>query len=210
MVQHMVDVSGHNKAFVSDPDGAFRACKRANIDFCYVKTAEGRSYEFQQFPTLAMSAGCQGLSVGAYHFARPDVREGDAKLEAEHFLSSIKGIPLQLAPVLDIETAKDWKGEAKGLARWCLDWCQHVYEATGRMPVIYTGPGFWGSHLGRSTALMDMRLWVAAYPRLLPPSSHPPPTLGTWRPTAWQYTGEGKVLGVDGVVDLSYVYGDMS
>lgn len=206
----MIDISGWNSAFKKSAAGSFRACAAAGIDHAYIKASEGRSHTFDRFLELAV-AGCeQGLQVGAYHFARPDVRLGDAESEGDAFLKVIQGVPLQLAPVLDIETAKDWLGDTKGLIDWCIDWCQHVYKSTHRKPIIYTGPGFWASSLGRTTVLQDLRLWVAAYPKALPSSDSKPPTLAGWQPVAWQYTGQGRVQGLDGVVDLSYVYGDMT
>ena len=209
MPKHMVDISGWNTNFTSDPAKAFASCMAAGIDHAYIKATEGKSYKFPKFIECSDAAYDAGMLVGAYHFARADATNNDAKEEAQFFLDFIAGVPLQLAPVLDIESSKWWVGDSKGLVHWCLDWCQIVAEATGRKPIIYTGPGFWASSLGRTAALQGMRLWVAAYPNKLPESSANPPVLGNWKPSAWQYTGHGKVHGVDGEVDLSYVYDDL-
>ena len=209
-VTTMADISGHNRAFKTDPGAAFEALASAGIKQCYIKATEGRSYILDQFAEWAIIGKARGVDVGAYHFARPDVRAGDAEAEAAFFCERLRGLPLYLAPVLDIETAKDWAGTAEGLAQWCLDWCRAVAATTGRTPIIYTGPGFWGSRLGRTQALADLRLWVAAYPTVVPTSDRAPPKLGAWAPTAWQYTGSGKVPGIEGVIDLSFVYGDLT
>ena len=210
MPKHMIDISGWNTAFKASPAEAFKSCAAAGIDHVYIKATEGRSSSSERLGLLSEAARKYSFEVGAYHFARPDLRAGDAVAEAKFYLDCIKGVPLTLSPVLDIETVKDWEGNSSQLVQWCMDWASCVADATGRHPVIYTGPGFWASHLGRTDKLSGMRLWVAAYPAKLPASDAKPPKLGDWSPTAWQYTGKGEVAGLNGVIDLSYVYGDLS
>ena len=59
----------------------------------------------QTFAFNRAHAKANGLSVGAYHFARPDPAAGDAVREARWFVDQTNPRPGELLPVLDIETS---------------------------------------------------------------------------------------------------------
>lgn len=211
ILAHMADISGYNTAFKKTPGDAFNALIASSITHLYIKTSEGRGRENDAFVTQAVMAHARGLLVGPYHFARPDAKPDDPEAEADASVKLCEGLTLTLAPVLDLEAAKDWPDATPTmLTEWALRWCRRVASLTGRIPIVYTGPGFWGGRLGHTAALSDLRLWVAAYPTMLPGTNVPPPKLGAWVPSAWQYTGHGRVHGIEGEIDLSYVYGDLT
>ena len=207
----MADISGHNRAFKADPGAAFEALHAAGIRQCYIKATEGESYDFARFAELAIIGKARGVDPGGYHFARPDSHGDDPEREAQHFADSMRGVPLILAPALDLEkTSEHWRGSAEALVEWALRYCRALAATTYRIPVLYTGKWFWESKLAKTQALNDLRLWLAAYPTVVPTSDRLPPRLGAWAPTAWQYTGGGTVPGIEGVIDLSFVYGDLT
>ena len=187
-----IDVSGNNGSFKPDPKASFRAVKAAGHSWCYIKATEGETYAFSRLASWADAAKNADLWVGAYHFAQPGV--DDARREADHYLRHIAGIPLELAPVLDLETATIAPG---ALVKWALAWTEHVQAATGRQPMLYTYTYFWKSALAKTPALSHLGLWQADYrakPENLPP----------WpQPDIWQYTGKGSVPGITGHVDLN-------
>ena len=204
-----IDISGHNGAFTSSPAWAMQCTNRAGFSGVYIKSTEGLSYKFEKFQELAKAASDNNLLVGSYHFARPDPRELDYKREADYFLETIKGIPVQLPLALDLELA-DWGlDEPKALTQWAKNWLDYVKATSGLDVVLYTGPGFWKAHLGRTQELNDYKLWVAAYPAVVPKEDATPPSLGNWKPWAWQYSSKGTVNGLHGNVDVNRLYGEI-
>jgi lysozyme len=115
------------------------------------------------------------MLYGAYHFLRP----GDMRAQAEHFLETVDdaaGILL----ALDHEDPKVPLSDAK-------DWLQHVHDAVGRWPVLYSG-FLIKQQLGHAIdpLLKQCRLWLAQYAAV-------PIAPANWGdPWLWQYTGDGS------------------
>lgn len=111
--------------------------------------------------------------AGVYHFADPDQRHDDAKLEAQHFVRTVRmagfDATQKIAFVLDIEKlGRIEKGPA--FCRWVLDFCEEVDRLVGCKYVcgIYTGGYFWNDNDGEPTddvvqCLRHRFLWLAAY-----------------------------------------------
>lgn len=132
-------------------------------------------------------------------------RARPGKDQAKHFLEIIAAagglLEGDLSPVADFETSY---GASPSTMLKCLeDWLEHVETETKRRPIIYTGPSFWTTNkLG--TGFWNYPLWVAHYGR-----AKPNPVPGWDKPTFWQYTDEGKVVGIKGNVDCNWFYGDL-
>ncbi|WP_460808716.1 glycoside hydrolase family 25 protein [Micromonospora zhanjiangensis] len=140
---------------------------------------------------------------GAYHFARPDSSSGDALTEARYFVSRT-GTDLtgQLPPALDLEDSGGLSAAA--LVTWAKTFLGEVERLTGRVPAIYTGPSFWTSHTGNSTAFSRYPLWLAQY------TSGSPTVPGGWSSyTFWQNTSSFTVSGVSGAVDHNFFNGSL-
>ena len=138
-------------------------------------------------------ADAAGLSVGAYVFARP---QNPAVVQADQFAAAIKGLPLDLPPVLDLEATGGLPPAQ--LALWTQTFLDRLQRTTGIVPMIYSSPNFWNTSMGGSTAFVDHPLWVAHY------TDAPAPTLfGGWTSwDLWQYSQTGTVPGITGPVDL--------
>ena len=79
-----------------------------------------------------------------------------------------------------------------------------VKSRTGRMPVMYSSPGFWGG-LGYPTPNPLPYLWVAHWGVSCPNLPKP------WgRLRFWQYSDKGSVSGISGAVDLDMYNGPLS
>jgi GH25 family lysozyme M1 (1,4-beta-N-acetylmuramidase) len=90
-----------------------------------------------KFFTNITEGTVEGIYMGIYHFARPDLGNTGQE-EAEYFLSVV-GDYLEsgyLRPVLDLEVGGYLGKEA--LSAWVLDWLQTVENQSGVAPLIYT------------------------------------------------------------------------
>ena len=126
---------------------------------------------------------------------------GDSLQQAKVFLNAIKGMPMDLPPVVDIEEdviVYGWKNYQSAIKLF-LD---TVEGETGRKPMIYTSAYYW-SFTNYPAWSGNYPLWVANYGVTKPAV---PKSWKTW--TFWQYSEAGKITGIpyDGV-DLDYFNG---
>lgn len=194
------DVSSNNHAAKS----SIKWGKIANGGraFTIVKATGEHGYTNPWFKSDWQGAGQAGLIRAAYHFALPTRKSGDARSQATHFLSVVKGAgglnnPGTLPLVLDLEQAGGLRPAA--LQSWVRTFLTTVEHATHRPPLIYTYNYFWQHQMGNATTFTHYPLWIASY------TAHAPsPLPGGWTSwTLWQYTANGRLPGVRGVVDLS-------
>jgi GH25 family lysozyme M1 (1,4-beta-N-acetylmuramidase) len=178
----------------------------SGIRFAFAKATEGTGYVDPMYATNRAGAAANGIALGAYHFARPDLHPSGAVTEADHFVDTAQVIPGDLLPVLDIERSGSLTQEA--LTQWILDWLGEVTARTGVMPMVYTSPIGWSNRTGDTTAIADAGytvLWVAHW------NVDAPTVPGNdWEGhgwTFWQYGDCGHVAGVGGCVDSDWFNG---
>lgn len=119
------DVSHHN--------GQFAVSKYAKgRDFVICKATEGVGFVDKEFDSNIKLAKMNGLLIGAYHYARPDLN-ANPEVEAASFVTVVK------EHVGNILLALDWEGLSINhkYDGWALNWCEYVYQETGVRPVIY-------------------------------------------------------------------------
>jgi lysozyme len=166
--------------------------RSAGFEFAFLKASEGRTFDDERFNFNRRAAKAAGLTVGAYHYARPDNNTPEA--EARHFLRVAGPKRGELLPVLDWETAPP-------TGAWALGFLRAVERAIGAPPILYTFPDFL-RRTGSFQALKRFPLWYARYG----PndgqvhSATPPPA---FRFAVHQFTSRGHVPGVGGKVDLN-------
>nr|WP_258398990.1 glycoside hydrolase family 25 protein [Brevibacillus laterosporus] len=114
--------------------------------------------------------------------------------QANHFLTTIQGLPLDFPVVLDIETTKGLK--APQITTFCLAFLTHIKARTDKTPILYTGASFAKTHLGKELA--GFPLWVAHYGTNQPMGN---PTWSRW--AVFQHSDCGKVAGIKGNVDMN-------
>ncbi len=172
------------------------------------------------FPTNMGRARAAGLLIGAYHYARPSIR--DPQTEADFFVFYATQYWTQYAPdgpnfissgylrpVLDLEDGSSSAHVgAASLSDWAAAWMDAVKLQTGIEPMIYCS-GNYANQLSSSFAART--LWFANWtcpsnPNTANPSAsmYPWPNPGGW--TFWQYCG-GPVPGLPGNVDLDVFNG---
>ena len=170
--------------------------------FAIVRVSDGTGFLDPKFATNWKGAKAAGLAVGAYQFFRPGqdpVRQAD--LMISHLRSAGFGAG-DIPPVVDVEVT-DGVSAATITAR-VNTWLQRVRSAFGRLPILYTGPGFW-SGLGNPTPSPLPYLWDAHWTSGCPTL---PPNWGRLR--FWQYSAKGRVAGISGDVDLDLYNGTLA
>jgi len=149
-----------------------------------------------------------GLTVGAYHFAKPSLAPWDPRAEADHFLDVVGLGAGDVVPVLDIEETGGMS--SRQLRTWASAWLQRVYERTGVRAMIYSGNFFWHGFM-RNTAWFaerDHPLWVAHWYVRAPDVPG-----GRWAGrgyTVWQFSASGRIAGIDGPVDRDWMRGTLA
>jgi lysozyme len=143
----------------------------------FAKASEGVNSADEYFAANWPAIKAAGLLRGAYHYFHPSM---DGQTQADYFLqclSEANGGTAMLAqgdlPVaLDLEVTEGVV--ATDLMAGATVWLQAVQTATGRQPLVYTGPDFWTS-IRNPADLSGYPLWIAHL------TSAPSPTV----PSAW-------------------------
>lgn len=178
----------------------------SGVRFAFVKASDGRSYVDPMYEVNRAGAAAAGVTIGAYHFARPDRSANDAILEADHFVDVAAPAPGDLLPVLDLETTGGLSQDE--ITAWTLAWLGEVTLRTGVRPIVYTSPNGWINRTADTTAIADAGytvLWVAHWNVATP--TVPANDWQGYGWTFWQYSNCGKVPGIQGCVDLDWFNG---
>lgn len=139
-------------------------------DFCVLKATEGLGYNDPPFAARWKTLGQRGTLRGAYHFGHP---KNDPTAEAEHFLRVVRAAGLAPGDMLVLDHEVSDGTSPAHCAAWARTWCQHVTDAVGRRPVVYTFLSF--AWEGRCEGLGGYPLWIAdpsrgpAHPRVPAP-----------------------------------------
>lgn len=132
---------------------------------------------------------------GAYHYYRPDEPSVE---QAENFIRSVKLIPGDLPPILDIENLPKVQSMDR-LKIGLQNWLNIVERHYGVKPIIYSGQHYYEKYLEQQ--FKDYTVWVANYNhRVRAPEKH-------WH--IWQFTEKGYARGIKGDVDVNIFNGDL-
>lgn len=168
------------------PNTDWSKVKGSGRVFAFIKATENTGYVNPYFKQDWAGTKAVGILRGAYHYFHAD---SDPIAQANHFLTTMG--PLDdddLPAVLDLEEPM---GQSKStIASRAMAWLEHVEKATGKTPILYTGPSFWDTSVA-APGFTKYPLWIANYGVMCP--SVP----GEWTNfTFWQYTSTGGVPGV--------------
>lgn len=165
----------------------------AGYEFAFIKATEGKDFVDSCFRENWKNAAKAGLARGAYHFFL--FRRGGLE-QARNFIATVPVDEASISPVIDVEmggsNGNDPDVEA---VRKEMDVFMDQLEGRyGRKPIIYT------NHVTYVKLIMgyfpDHPIWIA--------DPDGAPALADGRPwTFWQYTFEGNVDGISGLVDLN-------
>ena len=161
-----------------------------NMAYVYLKASEGGDRIDEKFARNIELAHQYGLKVGAYHFFRPRT---DLNKQLVNFMAQCRPKEQDLVPMIDIETKGGLSTE-----EFCdslLKFIKLVETAYRQKPLLYTFTNFYNQNLiGK----------IDGYPLMVAQYTQREPVLADGRDfTMWQYTGKGRINGINGYVDKS-------
>lgn len=163
--------------------------------YVYLKATEGGDRIDATFERNIVLAHVHGLKVGSYHFYRPKTEQ---RKQLQNFMSQCIPEEQDLIPMIDIETTGGLSNEA--FCDSLMSFLEMVEEAYQQKPLLYTFRNFYNRHL--QGMVDDYKLMIAMY-------TPEEPVLADERDiTLWQYTGKGRIVGVNSYVDKSRFLGD--
>jgi len=182
--------------------------RAAGQRFAFIKATEGVAYTDSTFRDNWEGAGESGILRGAYCFFHPNQ---DARQQAERFVHTVRetGDLGELPCSIDLEVTDGVPNQK--IVAGVKVWMDEVSQRVGRRPMIYSGVSFLETHFieeGQPPAWgRDSALWLGWFPRAYTPGMSPLMPMGwpTW--TFWQYSGKGRVAGIDAQVDLDVFNG---
>jgi lysozyme len=190
-----VDVSHHRGSI------RWADVRSQGIAFAYVKATEGADFVDPLFRENWANARATGLAVGAYHFF---TFCSDGASQADNFLATVPRAANSLPPAVDLEFNGNcaWVPDWSDLSQQLGAFLETLRRAYGREPVLYMTREFYDAYLRNAPDhFPSSPLWV----RDLYRSPH---WLGKRPWTVWQYANNGRVRGIDGLVDLNVFRGD--
>jgi lysozyme len=195
---HGIDVSKYQR------DIDWQEVRRAGVAFAFLKATEGGDIldsRFHEYTQGARAAGIPSAPYHFYYFCTP------ARVQAAWYIANVPRSAVRLPPVLDMEwnhkspTCKLRPDPATVRSEMKI-WLDMVERHYGRKAIIYTTVDFHRENIDGH--FRDHQFWlrsVAAHPEQIYPG-HP------W--TFWQYTGTGKMPGIEGHTDINAFAGSRS
>lgn len=167
------------------------------ISYVYLKATEGASLVDDTYERNLEEARRVGLSVGSYHFYRPNV---DWKKQFDNMTAVVKYDDQDLVPIIDIEHRGSVSNEA--FITDLRSFIERVTEFYGKKPLLYTYHNFYNRYL--QGEFKDYHFMIARY-------RSDSPTLNDGKDyIMWQYTSTGSIPGIRGHVDRSKIMGNFS
>ncbi|MEY2640354.1 MAG: hypothetical protein RIR90_1836 [Bacteroidota bacterium] len=190
---HGIDVSSYQGA-IYWPGVKQMKADTSSLSFAFIKATEGLNDVDKRFAYNWAEARKAGLVRGAYHYF---LATKSGKKQAENFLKNVPLLPGDLPPVVDIE--KLHRVPRPLMRKRLQEWLDHVEQATGRKPIIYTFADFYEKELGPDFNAYP--LWVAHYFQPERPRINRP-----W--SFWQHSDQGQVSGITMRVDFNVFSGN--
>ncbi len=168
-----------------------------NIDFVIIRIGYGR-YDNQKDPKFEANYNgfkTYSVPVGIYHYSYAKSVE-DAKKEADIVLRWLNGRSLNLPVYFDIEDKSQQNLSKNTLTNICEAFCTKI-EKAGYWAGIYANKYFFTTYLDYKKLEKKYTIWVAQYNNT-----------NTYKGKydMWQYTSSGKISGINGNVDMNYLY----
>lgn len=170
--------------------------KNDDVDFVMLAT-RFRGQPDPYFLINAENAHAAGLKVGAYLYSYATSVEM-AEQEADFVLNLIKDFPISYPVAFDAEDAGTLGTLPPAQVSEVINaFCKKIEDA-GYYPMVYANEYWLENKIDLSSIHYD--IWVARYN-----------TMYTYdRPTMWQATNTGSVNGVNGNVDIDFLFTDYS
>ena len=183
--------------------------KKAGIEFAVLKVINKSNKTEESFVRNYAGATAQGLPVDVYNYLYTTT-ESSASAAAKAVVNTLAGRKVGKVWA-DVEDAC-LKNKGIQLIR-IINTYKAVIEAAGYEFGVYTGLSFYNSYIKPYREYIDCEFWIARYPNnkdmsitTMPAASKKPSICHVlW---GWQYSSRGKVLGINGYVDLDICYAE--
>lgn len=187
-----IDVSVHNGNI------DWGKVKADGIDFAILRAGYGRlaSQKDEKFEQNYAGAKAAGISIGAYWYSYAMTSE-EAELEADVFLSVIKGKQFEMPVYFDLEEKKQFdlgKEQVSAIMRAFLK----KVENAGYFVGLYGSASSLTTHTAD-----DIKSWYTIWLAHWVDQTNYSGAYGIW-----QHSEKGKVAGINGNVDLDICYKD--
>lgn len=169
----------------------------SQISYAYLKATEGASLVDDTYKRNLQEARRVGLSVGSYHFYRPNI---DWREQLKNLTTNVDADTQDLVPIIDIEH-RGHVSESKFI-KDLKNFVQAVEKHYGKKPLLYSYQNFYNRHL--KDLFTDYHWMIAKY------KSDQPVLEDGKQFIIWQYTSKGRIPGVKGNVDRSRLMGDFT
>ena len=181
--------------------------KLTTTDFVIVKITQGIDYLNPYADRQYSQSKAAGKLLGAYHYSEG----GDAKAEAQYYVSSLGNRIGECILALDWEGNQNAKfGTGQDVA-WCLAWLNEVYRLTGVRPLIYMSKSVCRKY-NWSPVAGQYPLWCAQYGSNAGTDYQINPWtdsngFGAWKSdTIRQYSSHGRITGYGANIDINKAY----
>ena len=172
------------------------AVAAAGVHFAFVKATEGGDLRDPRFADNWAGAARANVRRGAYHyftFCTPGAAQ------AANFIEVVPVDPAALPPAVDVEFAgncRNWTS-IEAIRAELATFLAAIEQAFGRRPIVYfTRESYERVLEGHFTGSPTWARSLFGRPRA---------RFGTW--TFWQYAHNGRLSGIEGLVDLNVFRG---
>ncbi len=187
---HGLDMSRYQGEVFWDAVG-----NNSKMMYVYLKATEGKDHVDVKYKHNIEMAHHNGLKVGSYHFYRPLVPQA---WQLENFMAQCRPADQDLIPMIDIEVMP----KSMSVDAFCDSLTKFIVlveEAYRQKPLLYTYTNFYNRYLVGK--IDGYPLMIAQY------TAHEPRLADDRDITMWQYTGKGRINGVNTYVDKSRFMG---
>lgn len=108
---------------------------RKRFAFCIIKATEGNDFTDENYKSNEVKARKAGIVVGAYH----RFTKSDPTLQFQHFSRSVRILPGDLPPMLDVGGVKNVDN--------IHQWLHLTLQKYGVTPLVYARSSFFGQFL---------------------------------------------------------------
>lgn len=180
---------------VYQPNVDYKKLKEQGIEFAIIRCGYGRMI-FQKdnkFDEHYKGLKDAGIKVGCYLYSYAD-NINDGKNEAKNCLNIISGKNFEVGVFYDLEDKITSKNLNKSqITQIAKDFC-NIIENAGYKAGVYANLDWFNNKINVKE-LEKYYIWLAQWT-----DKH----TASFRVDFWQYTNNGKILGINGCVDMNY------
>lgn len=178
----------------------FNAVKKAGIDAVMIRIYNGYTKD-PYFENNYKNAKAAGLNIGVYYYTYATTTQ-QAQQDARTVLEILDGRSLQYPIAIDMEDASLLNGLSNA-DRTDILWsfCSTIQNNSKYKYALYANLN-WLNNYFENSRLAGMPIWIARY--CDPSLGHR--YTGAGNVFMWQYTSQGTIPGINGYVDMNFVY----